>query len=147
MNTPRKLYSLGTSPGNLLGILLGILITLLLAGCQAATPQASPQTVELKPGEETVYQDLTVRFNTVINDSRCPADAICIQAGEALISLNVSANGQAETIEMTTPEGQASQASFAGYSIELHDLQPYPLASQPTSPENYTALLVLSVEG
>jgi len=128
-------------------LFVSVLVSLLLAGCMAAAPQAAPQTVELKPGEETTYQDLTVRFNTVIDDSRCPADATCIQAGMARISLNVSANGQEQTLEMTTPEGNASQASFAGYTIEFQDLQPFPLSSVRINPSEYTATLLLSVEG
>lgn len=124
--------------------LLALLLAVLLSACApVSASQALPATVEVAYGEEVVVNDLTVRFNTVIEDSRCPADAICIQAGQAVVSVNVSANGQEDSLELTNVPDGGEPVEFQGYRISLQDLQPYPLASQPASPEAYQASILI----
>src|SRR5690349_13713213 len=66
---------------------------------QPSTPAPAPsgpvsQTSTLAPGEAAGIRDgsreLQVRFTGVTNDSRCPADATCITAGEATLAFNVT---------------------------------------------------------
>lgn len=124
--------------------LLALLLAALLSACAPATAsQALPATVEVNYGEETVVNNLTLRFNTVIEDSRCPADAICIQAGQARISVSMTVNGQRELLELTNVPDGGQPVEFQGYRISLQDLQPYPLASQPTNPEAYQATILI----
>lgn len=122
---------------------LALLLIFVLSACAPAASQALPETLELNLGDETVVDDLTVRFNAVIEDSRCPADAICIQAGQAVISVFVSANGQEALLELTNVPDGGEAVEFQGYRLSLEDLQPYPLASQPTNPEAYEASILV----
>ena len=45
----------------------------------------------LAPGEVATVRDvdLRVRFVVVTGDSRCPADALCIQGGDAIVHISV----------------------------------------------------------
>ena len=49
----------------------------------------TPGSVTLKPGGSATIEgtNWTLRFDSVISDSRCPIGVQCIQAGEALLAL------------------------------------------------------------
>jgi hypothetical protein len=58
-------------------------------GCGGNPNQPSPlplgQPFELRPGERAVIAgDVSLVFVDVVSDSRCPIDATCVSAGEAL---------------------------------------------------------------
>lgn len=122
------------------------LTVILVSACSPAIRQVDFGPAELKPGEEVYFEDLTLRFNSVIEDSRCPADATCMQAGEASISVTVSAAGEQAKLELVSMMDGGTPVSFQGYLISFTDLQPYPLASNPTNPDNYTATIQVSPE-
>src|SRR5262245_59813647 len=76
------------------GLILATLVTLLSA-C-ASTGSIAPHgpinaEVTLAPGEltEIAGASIRVRFVGVTNDSRCPADAVCIQGGDAIVRIEV----------------------------------------------------------
>ena len=125
-----------------------LLAALAAAGCKSPT---SPDAVlgkpfELKTGASSELPDGSqLTFTRVVNDSRCPIDAICITAGDAQISVQLRpANGQAESREMhTQPSG--SQITYGNYRIALTELQPYPQASRPTPVLEHTATFVLTL--
>jgi hypothetical protein len=115
------------------------------AGCAAHPAQPSRplgQPFDLRAGVSTlVADDLRVMFNGVRSDSRCPLDALCIQAGEAIVvlTLSQSAAAQAERELRTTPA--LSEASYSSYVIKLVALMPYPRSTQQIRPEDYVATL------
>ncbi len=114
------------------------------AGANQTQPLDQPFT--LAPGASaTIGADqVSVRFDRVLSDSRCPRDAQCIAAGEAVLRVSVAARPQAaETIELrTTPEGSSGTAG--GYRISVTGLVPEPETSKPTAAEAYRATFVLS---
>ncbi len=71
---------------------------------------------------------LTLTFLQVVEDSRCPTNVECVQAGQARISLQVEQPGKtAETFELNSqPPLNQTQFTYQGYTIELLDLTPYP---------------------
>jgi hypothetical protein len=115
---------------------------LLAAGCSSASPvRPTPvdASIVLAPGQTArVADDLSVGFVGVIGDSRCPADAICISAGEAIVRIDVAAStGQAQRDLRTG----GAPVLLGGVRLELLELAPYPLASRPTEPGDYRATL------
>src|SRR5262245_18702623 len=116
-------------------------------GCAAHPAQPSRplgQPFDLRAGVSTVVADeLRVTFNGVRSDSRCPLDALCIQAGEAIVvlTLSQSAAAQAEREVRTTPA--LSEASYLSYVIKLVALAPYPRSTQQIRPEDYVATLTV----
>lgn len=71
-------------------LLAGIMMVILAAAC---TPSAElPGEVVLKPGETAsdASGSITVTFVEVLEDSRCPADAVCVWAGQVKVLLEVA---------------------------------------------------------
>jgi hypothetical protein len=96
----------------------------------------------LAPGETAAIENasLQVQFVNVSGDSRCPADAVCIQGGDALVHIRAT---RASTVELNLHTGDLSKASatYAGFRIELVQLQPYPFSSRTIQPGEYRATL------
>lgn len=120
---------------------------LLMSGC--ATHPAQPsrplgQPFELHAGTSAIVDDrLRVMFERVRSDSRCPLDALCIQAGEAIVVLKLlqPAAAQVEQELRTTPG--FSETSFDSYLIRLVALAPYPRSTSQIRPEEYIATLTV----
>jgi len=116
-------------------------------GCAAHPSQPSRplgQPFDVKAGTSAVLADgLKLTFDRVRTDSRCPLDAICIQAGEAIVVVTVS-QPQASPAERelrTTPA--LSETSYLSYVIKLVALSPYPRSTQQIRPEEYVATLTV----
>ena len=94
--------------------LILILCLLAVTACDEQTPVGptvtSNERFTLAPGEVATVRDvdLYVRFVAVTGDSRCPADALCIQGGDALCT---SASSMTERRQRTncTPVIPAGQ--------------------------------------
>lgn len=69
----------------------------------------------------------------VLEDSRCPADVVCIQAGTVRVRALVTYAKGEEEREFKL--GQA--ASVGGVEATLVDVKPYPYAGKPTAPADY----------
>ena len=115
-------------------------------GCAAHPSQPSRplgQPFDLKAGTSALTDGLKLTFERVRTDSRCPLDAICIQAGEAIVVLTLSQSdaAQAEREVRTTPA--LSEASYLSYVIKLVALMPYPRSTQQIRPEEYVATLTV----
>jgi hypothetical protein len=119
-----------------------LLLTLAIA-CSPSGPTARlAENFVLAPGETAriTGTDASIRFVGVQGDSRCPADAICIQAGEAIIRIEVlSSAAAARTYELHTDDMRPVQ--HGDLAIVLVQLAPYPLASRPTQAGDYRATL------
>ncbi|MDB4888197.1 MAG: hypothetical protein JWL61_52 [Gemmatimonadetes bacterium] len=101
------------------------------------------QSVELSIGETANVTPGSVRVQlTGINDSRCPSDVVCVQAGDAMIILALSGAGadRVDTLSLVKPP---KSVNYGGYRFEALDVQPYPKSSgqQPSK------TLVLKVNG
>jgi len=119
-----------------------LLLTLAIA-CSPSGPTARlDQNFILAPGEsaKVTGADVRVRFVGVQGDSRCPADAICIQGGDAIVRVEVLAStGGASTYDLHTAKSEPVR--HGEVSIALVELTPYPFASRPTQPGDYRATL------
>ena len=94
----------------------------------------------LSPGQVAVVRgtDLRIEFAGVPGDSRCPADVVCIQAGEAIVQLRVRESSTSTSYELrTTP--QRATVTHGSLSIELIDLQPYPVSTRQIPQSEYKA--------
>ena len=120
------------------------LCLLLVAGCdEGATGPSVPFTPRftLAPGESTtVSSNTTFRFVGVTGDSRCPADAVCILGGDALVHVEfVQSDGQRIAHELHTGDSRQASATYRDVRIALAELQPYPFSSKTIAPGEYRA--------
>ena len=96
---------------------------------------------QLKAGGTAVVPGgLTIRFDEVSSDSRCPIDVICVHAGEAVVAMTLRNTARREW--KTNPSGV--DVSYAGYAITLVELQPSPRAGQAIPQSAYVATLTVS---
>jgi hypothetical protein len=94
---------------------------------------------ELAPGGVARVDDaaLSVRFNGVRGDSRCPADALCIQGGDATVDITVIKDGSSRDYELHT--GPMAPVRYDDVTITLVQLAPYPFSSRTIQPDEYRA--------
>jgi hypothetical protein len=106
------------------------------------------QPFALAEGESAVVDGaLNVRFNSVVQDSRCPTDVQCVWAGNAEIMVEVAAAGEASaTLALNTNPSFATEAAYLMYAIELIDLTPYPRTGSDAQPP-YAAMLSVELGG
>ena len=76
-------------------------------------------------------EGIAVEFSSVLEDSRCPANVVCIWAGRATvaISLTTLADGATETVELALGDtaGRRSDAGVVrNFKVQLLQLDPYP---------------------
>jgi len=100
----------------------------LVAACVTAPrPSGLEGDLRLALGETAAVgpDGLTVRFVSVVEDSRCPVGVQCVRAGEAKVQLALRAPGERDdAVILATEGGQPRDASFAGYDVHLVALDP-----------------------
>jgi hypothetical protein len=115
-----------------------------VVGCAAApsSTEGVPLGSEfsLKPGESAEVQStgLRVTFLGVRSDSRCPADAVCIQAGDAVLALRVG------TAEVELRSNSAPERAVGVYNVRVERVEPYVYSGRPIAPDDYRAVLVVT---
>ena len=118
-------------------ILLGILASLMAAQHPPVThgPEGGDggrfRPVVLGVGDTLDLPDGTVlTFVELIDDSRCPADATCIWQGQARLAFE----HEGEPLILTYLSPGEATVLLGAYGLQVLDVQPYPLASQPHDP-------------
>src|SRR5262245_11884411 len=122
-----------------------VVIAVWSIACKNATgPDAVVGTpFQLKLGAlQSLPDSVMLRFDNVRSDSRCPIDAICIRAGEAIIAVTMMRGTGNEARELQTVPAQ-SQFTYSKYVVRLTELQPYPRSDRPTRPEDYVATFIV----
>lgn len=117
---------------------------LLLAGCSESptspTVPLNSEFVLVVGGAASIDgAAMTIRFNGVTGDSRCPADAVCVQGGDAIVSLTVTSTEGSRNHELHT--GDMRPVRHGDITIALVQLVPYPFSSGPIHPGDYRATL------
>lgn len=125
--------------------LVALVCLLSVTACDLWSPtEPSPVNVELTlaPGELRAVggTDVSVRFEQVVGDNRCPGDALCIQGGSATIRIVVQGPGsRSDRYDLNT--GDMRPIQHQGLRVELLDVTPYPFASMPFPPSDYRVKL------
>jgi hypothetical protein len=116
---------------------------LMLAACAATGPAATGSTqpgeeFSLAPGEEVgiAGRMVSLKFQRIVEDSRCPRDAQCVWEGNARIEILAQehafdSNRRAvettdSVIELNTSSRFPTRQPFARWSIELRNLEAVP---------------------
>ena len=82
-----------------------------------------------------------VKFNRILGDSRCPADAICVWAGRAEAEIIFEQPGGSVTDTLAFGDFSGSthtdQAHFGNYTVQLLSVLPIPKTTQTIQPGDY----------
>jgi hypothetical protein len=130
-------------------LFLAFLCLLAATACDEKSPvgPTAPldQQFTLAPGEVATIQAAAIRlqFVGVTADSRCPADALCIWLGEAVVPVRVFDTGGSNEYELRTGDPQRASAMHRNVRIELLQLQPYPFSNRRIDRSEYRATLVV----
>ncbi|HKE83444.1 MAG TPA: hypothetical protein VKB50_06815 [Vicinamibacterales bacterium] len=128
-----------------------VLVCLLLgAGCDESSPVGPTvglnERFTLAPAEVAVIRDagLRVEFVEVSGDSRCPADVLCIQGGDALVHIRVIEGNASSSYELHTGDSNRAAIVHGSVRIALAELQPYPFSTRTIAPGEYRATFTAS---
>lgn len=96
-------------------------------------PETGPAVVTVGMNETASLHGVSVR-PVSIEDSRCPMDATCMWAGEAKATI-VLVDGMGTSTMPIVLSGEPVTSEIA--TISLIEVQPYPMASNPTEDAKY----------
>ncbi len=94
--------------------------------------------VVFKVGDRVDIANLTVTLNKVLQDSRCPIDVVCIQAGSVTVEVVLTNSTRRETITLST---DATPHLFDGYYISILSVTPSPMSKKEIKPSDYRVTL------
>jgi len=90
-------------------------------------------------------ENISVTFQQVLEDSRCPIDVTCIWAGLAEVSLRVAVSGHERELSLSTSPTDNS-AVFENYTFWLIRVRPVPRANQDMDSSAYFVTVMVSRE-
>jgi hypothetical protein len=113
---------------------------------EQVTGPTSPLSSEftLAPGETTAIEraSLSIRFNQITGDNRCPADALCVLGGSADVS--VTAMSARSTSDYVLRTGDMQPVQHDDFTISLVQVSPYPFSAQTIAPQDYRVTLTVT---
>lgn len=118
------------------------------AGAGGPEEPSSGEAFTLAVGEvnRPAGEELTVRFEEVAGDSRCPRGVDCIWAGDAEVVLAVTVgDGESASLTLHTHGGERypREGEALGRRLRLLALEPYPVEGMRIAPESYRATLLV----
>lgn len=116
---------------------------------EAAKKAMLDRDFKVSYGKEVTVKgsDLKVKFESVVEDSRCPKDVKCVWAGDAKILIRVRrGNREASKMELHTNGQFAQTGKYQQYVIRLVALDPYPTTGVKGKPGDYVATLLIKKE-
>lgn len=145
--------------------LISVILSMLwiLAACRSAT-SLPPVTATLNneftlgTGQSVSVKktDLTITFNAVLSDERCPREIECAASGPVTVSLSVQQDGDVPATfslqTFTDQEGRAPSGSFetiedrveiGDYLIQVVGVLPYPQNLSGIKPSDYQATFMV----
>jgi len=119
------------------------------SGPSSPTPAVNEEFT-LAPGQTAVVNDakISLTFESVSEDSRCPSDVQCIWEGDAVVVLKVKTTADEVTREVHTQGGEtrARKAPAGDHIVTLVRLDPTPRSGSPIEASAYRATLMLARE-
>ena len=125
------------------GLLIGLLFvaqTTYFCRSEPSDPFGT-RALYLKPGEPQTANGVSVEFDSVISDSRCPSNVLCIQLGDARVKFLIGTkNGPRRAVELTLVETSTNTVrADNGATILFSGLLPYPEAGHTVNPAAFRA--------
>lgn len=123
-----------------------VLFAMVVASCGNSNPGLG-ESFTLKVGQTAAIngEDLKLKFDAVVSDSRCPSDVQCIRAGEAEVRVIATQNGIDTSLTMVE-EGLTSGLNvvdYKNYTIEFK-LTPYPVSTHQIQTSEYRLELTVT---
>lgn len=131
-----------------LAVVIGIVA--LLAGCAGGPADTitvgldSPFTLSVGQTAVITGEDLQLRFENVIEDSRCPLNVQCVWEGRASYTVQLTYQGDSYDMILTEAGlGGVAHDTFLDYAI-IANLLPYPEEPGEIAREDYRLQLTVA---
>lgn len=117
-------------------------VSAVIVACGSPTTSVNelPVLVDLAAGNRVslVDQGITLRFDSVVTDSRCPMGALCIVAGQAVLSFALTGPNAPASGRLLLASDRPD--STLGVVLSAEQVTPYPQINQ--SPPDHRAYRV-----
>ncbi len=110
------------------------------AGVSGTTPVETGQEFLLAERAAAQVRGVTIRFDEVIEDSRCPMNARCVWEGNARVAFTLRHAGKTASLTLNTSERFETRKEFGDIALRLVRLEPTPMAGEKV--KEYTVVLV-----
>jgi hypothetical protein len=107
-----------------------------------AVEAAYGERFDLVLGERADVAGFRVAFTRVAEDSRCPEDARCVQAGNAAAAFAVESEAGSATLTLHT-DREPRRAAVMGRALRLIELRPRPMEGALPDSAAYVATLIV----
>lgn len=99
------------------------------------------RNIVLSLDEVASFESISITGWAVTEDSRCPSDVQCIQAGRVKVALRMFSSSGTSTISEIEPGGQVV---FEDVNIKLDEVSPYPVSMRKIADDEYKFHFTLS---
>lgn len=126
-----------------INLLLLALFSISIFTAQEASIHPPVIVAKIPLGNTVQFENTSVTFLKVNEDSRCPSDVTCIWAGQAKISLSITSNEKTTEKELvfhgTQLGDEAQNTLFASETNTYigYRLSPYPISTKPFGERKY----------
>lgn len=129
-------------------ISISVMLSLILISCKNELTDLNGiatygigDTITLRKGDTAFIrnENISITFNRLVSDSRCPRGVECIWAGEAIGEIQFTKGNLSVRFNSSTIRGYIA---VDNYQVKLTDVLPYPDIHNP-QPDNYIAKIVV----
>jgi len=122
--------------------ILSALVLSLALGCQLLAPK-DPEHVALKVTESHAFDEFTLTFIHVQNDSRCPAQMMCVWAGNVQIAVTAVDHNMHPAIlaalQFLNTNSEPRSLKVGGTTLMLDSITPQRITADSIPQANYSA--------
>ncbi len=123
-----------------------------LSSCKAQDADTSTtidaqDPIAVKIGERTTFETQNIRFDSVVDDSRCPEGTQCIWAGEAKVTIAILENEEERAQELVFGADGINETNpqllytIGTTEIQAIGLEPYPKEGATIQSSDYQIIL------
>lgn len=89
--------------------------------------------------------EIKITFEDMLEDSRCPENAVCVWEGLVKLALNLEIDGTLHEVELIDHVGhpQKAQATVGERTIRLISVEPAKLTADEISKDEYVIMLII----
>jgi len=119
----------------------------LVLGCSLTTPK-DPEHVALKIAQSHAFSEFTLTFIDVENDSRCPAQMMCVWAGNVQVAVTAVDHSLRIAIlaakQFLNTNSEPRSLKVAGVTLALDSVTPPRITADSIPQANYTAYFTVT---
>jgi hypothetical protein len=125
------------------------LVLPLALGCQLDAPK-DPEHVALKRAYSYAFNEFTLTFIDVVDDSRCPEQVVCVSAGNAQIAVTAAGTTIAKPViavvtkQFLNTNVEPRSLKVSGATVTLDSLTPHRITTDYILHSSYTAYFTIT---